>query len=290
MNLSKIGEITTGRTKTNGVSDFMELPLEQIYPNPAQPRKRFDNIEELAASIQEHGMLQPITVTKDGLGRYMILAGERRYRAVQMLEHRTAKCYIATDANDTAKELALVENIQRDDLSDFEIANYIAALWYSGKYEQKQHLADKLGKSKSYVSKALGVVDKLDESIKQDISEHQDAIGLSVMEELSRVKDKRLQEDAYLKVKNGQIKRDEIKTYIGSFTGETRPHKPKNKKVLTVQGHRLGCGSEETKIKLSNNLDSGQPNVELGGIPGKTWQMLGLFDKSKQYKITIEEL
>jgi len=288
MNLSKVGDVTAGRTKTSGVSDFMELPLKQLYPNPAQPRKSFDKIEELAASIKEHGLLQPITVTKDGLGKYMILAGERRYRAVQMLERDTAKCFIATDTNDTAQELALVENIQRDDLSDFEIANYIAALWYSGKYEQKQQLADKLGKSKSYVSKALGVVDKLDESIKQDISAQQDAIGLSIMEELSRVPDKGMQKSAYKAFKKGSVKRDDIKKWARDFPGETK--RKKKRKVIELQGHMLGAGSEETKIILSQDLTSGQPNVELGGIPGKTKQMLGLFDSNKKYKITIEEL
>ena len=80
MDLSKIASVTAGKTRTTGISPFSELEISKVYPNPNQPRKTFTDIEELASTIKEHGLLQPITVVKKDDG-YMIISGERRYKA-----------------------------------------------------------------------------------------------------------------------------------------------------------------------------------------------------------------
>lgn len=277
MNLSNIDTITAGKVKTSGVSSFMELELSQVYPNPAQPRKSFVDIEELAQSISTHGLIQPISVVKDGAGKYMIVSVERRYRASQSLNLKTIKAHIISADSKKMEEISLIENIQRNDLTDYEIANFISLLWESGQYTQKQELADAIGKSKSYVSKALGLL-KLDDSIKEDLEANKSDIGLSVLEEVSRVKDKETQKKVFEKVKSGELKRDEIK----NFTGETDKSKKDTKSYKIAYGfgtvNQIG-----TYISLVDGDFTGVLKIENGGEFLKTTH-------NREYKVSIEEM
>lgn len=209
--LSKISAVTAGKTKTTGVSPFNELEISKVYPNLNQPRKTFEDIEELAATIKEHGLLQPITVLKKDDG-YMIISGERRYKAHLYNEAKTIKAYILDTTDEKVEELTLIENIQRNDLTDFETAKYIVKLWETGRYEKKSDLAKKLGKSESYVSKAFSSL-KLDDEILEDIEKNKKDISVGVMDEISRVKDKKTQKEVYEKYSAGEITRDEIKDF-----------------------------------------------------------------------------
>lgn len=211
MNLSKIANVTTGKTKTTGISPFNELEISKVFPNPNQPRKTFEDIEELAATIKEHGLLQPITVLKKDDG-YMIISGERRYKAHLYNEAKTIKAYILDTTDEKVEELTLIENIQRNDLTDFETAKYIVKLWETGRYEKKSDLAKKLGKSDSYISKAFSSL-KLDDDILEDIEKNKKDISVGVMDEISRVKDKKVQKQVYEKYSAGEITRDEIKGF-----------------------------------------------------------------------------
>lgn len=211
MDFSKITAVTAGKTKTSGISPFSELEISKVYPNPDQPRKQFDDIEELASTIKEHGLLQPITVVKKDDG-YMIVSGERRYKAHLFNEAKTIKAHIIDVSEDEIEELALIENIQRNDLTDFEIAKGIVKRWNSGKYEKKSDLAKKIGKSESYVSKAFSAL-KLNDEILEDIATNKKDISVSVMDEISRVKDKDVQKEVYQKYNAGEITRDDIKEY-----------------------------------------------------------------------------
>ncbi|MFW3412159.1 ParB/RepB/Spo0J family partition protein [Aliarcobacter butzleri] len=211
MDFSKIKDVTAGKTKTSGISPFSELEISKVYPNPEQPRKQFDDIEELASTIKEHGLLQPITVVKKDDG-YMIVSGERRYKAHLFNEAKTIKAHIIDVSEDEIEELALIENIQRNDLTDFEIAKGIVKRWNSGKYEKKSDLAKKIGKSESYVSKAFSAL-KLNDEILEDIATNKKDISVSVMDEISRVKDKDVQKEVYQKYNAGEITRDDIKEY-----------------------------------------------------------------------------
>ena len=100
------------------------LPLREIEPDPAQPRKTFDEetLAELAASISEHGLLQPIAVRPHGVDRYLIVAGERRWRACRMAGLTEAPVVVKDVTDEQAMELALVENLQREDLDPVEEA------------------------------------------------------------------------------------------------------------------------------------------------------------------------
>jgi ParB family transcriptional regulator, chromosome partitioning protein len=209
--LSKIGAVTAGKTRTTGISPFSELEISKVYPNPDQPRKQFDDIEELAATIKEHGLLQPITVVKKDNG-YMIIAGERRYKAHLHNEAKAIKAYIVDVSEEQVEELTLIENIQRNDLTDFELAKHICKLWDSGRYEKKSDLATRIGKSDSYVSKSFNCL-KLDSEIIDHIEQNKTPISIGVMDEIARVKDPVVQKEVYEKYSAGEITRDDIKDF-----------------------------------------------------------------------------
>lgn len=209
MNLSALNKATEGRTRTTGISAFMELDITKVYPNPAQPRKEFNEIEALAVAIKQDGLLQPIAVIKTAKG-YMIVSGERRYRAHLHNQAATIKAHIIQASEQKVLELSLIENIQRDDLTDFEIALHIGKLWASGVYESKTQLARALAKSQSYISKAFSSL-KLDAHIINDIEIDKADIPLSVLDEIARVKDKKKQIEVYFKYRAGEITRDDIK-------------------------------------------------------------------------------
>ncbi len=193
------------------VNSFTELKLSEIFPNPSQPRKQFDDIEGLASTIKEHGLLQPITVVKKFDG-YMIISGERRYKAHLYNEAKTIKAHIVDVSEEQVEELTLIENIQRNDLTDFELAKHICKLWESGRYEKKSDLAARIGKKDSFVSKSFNCL-KLDSEIIDHIEQNKTPISIGVMDEIARVKDKDTQKEVFEKYNNKEITRDEIKEF-----------------------------------------------------------------------------
>jgi len=193
MNFDKLNKITAGKVKTTGISAFSELELSKVYPNSNQPRKQFDDIEELAATIKEHGLLQPITVLRKE-DKYMIISGERRYKAHIYNDAKTIKAHIVNVTEEAVEELTLIENIQRNDLTDFETAKHIVKLWESGRYAKKSDLAKKIGKSDSYISKAFSSL-KLDSEIIDHMESNNKDISISVLDEISRVKDPTVQKE-----------------------------------------------------------------------------------------------
>ena len=132
------------------------LPLREIEPDPDQPRKTFDEetLAELAASISEHGLLQPIAVRPHGVDRYLIVAGERRWRACRMAGLTEAPVVVKDVTDEQAMELALVENLQREDLDPVEEALGIRELMTRCDLTQEQ-AARKLGKSRSALANSL---------------------------------------------------------------------------------------------------------------------------------------
>ena len=134
----------------------LSIPVGNIDADPAQPRKEFDQgaIEELAQSIRKNGLLQPITVTQNGGGRYVIVAGERRFRAVQTLGQDTVDCLVY--AGDRALELQLVENLNREDLNPMEVADAYQAYLNGG--HSKEELATVVGTNVGQITWVLQMV------------------------------------------------------------------------------------------------------------------------------------
>ena len=116
--------ITMDDLKTGGSSSISEIELSKIQPNPEQPRSVFEEetLEELATSIRSLGVIQPITLKEIGPEQYMIISGERRYRASLKAGLERIPAYIKTAADENVVEMALIENIQREDLNSIEIA------------------------------------------------------------------------------------------------------------------------------------------------------------------------
>ena len=141
---------TENITKIGGAQT--ELELSKIYPNPNQPRKNFDQkaLEELADSIKVHGLIQPIIVNESG-DKYMIIAGERRWRACQMAGLTAVPVIIKHYTEKQVSEIAIIENLQREDLNPVEVARGIKKLMEEYQLTQEK-VAERLGKSRSEIA------------------------------------------------------------------------------------------------------------------------------------------
>ena len=146
---------TTG-VKTQGSSTINEVAINEIEANPNQPRREFDPValQELADSITQIGIIQPITLRQMPGGKYQIVAGERRWRASQLAGLTTIPAYIRTIADENVMEMALVENIQREDLTAIEVALAYQNLIEKHSLTQDQ-LSEKVGKNRATIANYL---------------------------------------------------------------------------------------------------------------------------------------
>lgn len=145
--------ISTEEIRPQGSSTISEIPIERIEANPNQPRREFDEeaLNELAASIREIGIIQPITLRQLDDDKFQIIAGERRWRASQRAGLKAVPAYIRTINDENVMEMALVENIQREDLNAIEIAlAYEHMLTNLGMTQEK--VAERVGKSRAAIA------------------------------------------------------------------------------------------------------------------------------------------
>lgn len=155
--------------KEKVVAKVIQVEVNKIEPNPYQPRRKFDDIDGLAQSIRRNGILQPLTVRRTESG-YQLIAGERRLRAAKMLGLESVPCIPMTITERNSAMLALIENIQRRDLSFFDEAEAIAKLidFYGMTQEDA---AISLGKSQPSIANKLRLL-KLDKTVQEKISEY----------------------------------------------------------------------------------------------------------------------
>jgi len=161
------------------------LPLTQIRPNPEQPRRHFDEqaLGELAQSIRERGVLQPVIVKREADGQFLLLAGERRYRASKIAGLQTVPALVS---DDDPLEIAMIENLQREDLTPLEEALGIAALIAAQGYTHAE-VADLLHKSRPHVSNTLALT-RLPKAI-QDEYNADPSISRDILISVARQKD-----------------------------------------------------------------------------------------------------
>ena len=148
--------ISTEGVRPQGSSTINEIPISQIEANPNQPRREFDSeaLQELATSIREIGIIQPITLRQIDDNRFQIIAGERRWRASQIAGLTAIPAYIRTISDESIMEMALVENIQREDLNAIEIAlAYQHLLENDGMTQEK--VSERVGKSRAAIANYL---------------------------------------------------------------------------------------------------------------------------------------
>ena len=168
---------THSEVKTEGSSNLNEIEIAQIEPNPNQPRREFDQeaLQELANSIRELGIIQPITLRKVNGQKYQIIAGERRWRASQMAGLTSIPAYIRTVEDENVMELALVENIQREDLNAIEIAlAYEHLAETTGMTQEK--ISERVGKSRTAVTNYLRLL-KLPAQVQIALKNHEIDMG-----------------------------------------------------------------------------------------------------------------
>lgn len=166
-----------GNRGDSGGKNYFECPIGDIIPNPNQPRKLFarESIDELAASIEEKGILQPLIVRKIGGGKYEIVAGERRFRAASQLGLEKVAVVVKDIEESEVLELALIENIQRQDLNPVEEALAYKELLTKHQYTQDE-LAKRLGKDRSTIANSLRLL-KLPESIRVHLINNEISMG-----------------------------------------------------------------------------------------------------------------
>lgn len=148
--------ISMDDTPARGTSAINDVPLDKITPNPEQPRTTFDEnaLEELAASIRELGIIQPLSLRKTGPDTYQIIAGERRFRAARLAGLESVPAYVRTANEAELTEMALIENIQREDLNAIEIALTFRKL--IDQYELTQErLSERIGKKRATIANFL---------------------------------------------------------------------------------------------------------------------------------------
>lgn len=148
--------ISTDAVRTQGSSTINEIAIDQIEANPNQPRREFDDeaLHELAVSIREIGIIQPITLRQITENKFQIIAGERRWRASQLAGLKAIPAYIRTIKDENVMEMALVENIQREDLNAVEIALAYEHLLEGGGMTQEK-VSERVGKSRTAITNYL---------------------------------------------------------------------------------------------------------------------------------------
>lgn len=184
--------VRTDTPPQQGVADILRIPMDMIEPNPFQPRMSFgqEALEELAESIKTLGLIQPITVRRKADGRYQIISGERRFRACQMAGMDMIPAYIRDTDDQGMLEMAIVENIQREDLDPIEVAMSYQRLIEECSLTQEQ-MAVRVGKKRASVTNYLRLL-KLPAKIQHDLKVGLLSVGHAKV--LLGVDDIRLQE------------------------------------------------------------------------------------------------
>ena len=233
----------------NKRDSVVELKINDISPNDGQPRKVFDDeaLNELASSIKENGVIQPIIVQRKGDG-YMIVTGERRWRAARIAELSVIPAIVRDLTNRQVMEQALIENIQREDLNPIEEATAMQELMDSYKLTQEL-LSKRLGKPRTTIANTLRIL-KLDESLQEfvsrgDLSEGHAKVLLSLKEkeDQRKVADVIMTRD--LSVRQAEVL---VKKYIEA------QENPSSKKAIVEEDIRVALSSKEVETKLKKIL------------------------------------
>ncbi len=170
-------DITTKNTSSDVVGSIALLPIANIEANPFNPRSNFEkaSLEELRQSISIHGIIQPLTVRKLGRDRYQLISGERRFRASQLAELTEVPAYIRVANDQSMLEMALVENIQREDLNSIEVAISYQRLIDECNLTQDQ-LSQKISKSRSSITNHIRLL-KLPADIQAGVRDNLISMG-----------------------------------------------------------------------------------------------------------------
>ena len=241
--------ISTEAVRTSGSSSIGEIEISKIFANPNQPRRDFNEeaLKELADSINELGVIQPITLRKMDDGTYQIIAGERRFRASQLAGKTTIPAYILKADDEDTMEMALIENIQREDLNPLEIALAYQQLIEQHNLSQEQ-LSKRVGKGRATIANFLRLL-RLPGTIQVALKEKKIDMGHARAILGSHSPENQL--DIYKKIINNGLSVRKVEELVNHTKQESKPtvvaqNKYEQQENLLAQ--KLG-----RKVKISSN-------------------------------------
>ena len=249
------------KTETSG---SLFLPISQVESCSSQPRKHFDeaSLAELAASIQEHGIIQPLTVRKLASGYYQIIAGERRWRAARLAGLSEVPVIVIEADDRKAAELAMIENLQREDLNPMEEAGGFQSLIETYHMTQEE-AATRVGKSRSAVTNALRLL-SLTPSVRKLVEEGKLSAGHArALLSLSPA----VQENAAAAVVSGGLSVRQTEALAKRLSAEKKPEKPAPTGVdYTAEAQKDLSSKLGRGVKIVNGRKKGRIELEYYGL------------------------
>ena len=235
------------------------IKIDSIETNPDQPRTRFDQaaLQELAASIKNYGVIQPILVTELGDGKYELIAGERRMRASMLAGLSTIPCIVKSFTESDRAEIALIENLQREDLNPVEEAKAYRALMDKSGMTQEE-LANKLGKSRPAIANSLRLL-----TLSPNVLELVEAGRLSAghARTLAVIKDQKVQESYAKAAADKKMSVRQIERMVAHYLNPKKPtriyNSPELKELVNNMQHTFG-----TKVKAIGNNEKGRIYID----------------------------
>jgi ParB family transcriptional regulator, chromosome partitioning protein len=240
------------------------IPIDRLEPNPLQPRIDIGDLEELAASIREKGVLEPLLVRPSQVGgRFMIISGERRYHASRLAGLRELPC-IEMDVDDRAvAEIALIENLQRKDLTPFEEAEGFQALAERFGYTHEE-IAKKIGKSRTSVTEALSLINMPAEI--KDLCRQASITAKAMLLQIVRQPDLEAMRQLIHKIMQQGLTRDEVRKAAKPTKGRPKPFSfkyqaPAKEFAIEIKFRRSQVELEEIERALLNALEQVRQQV-----------------------------
>ena len=264
------------------VEPNLNISLDAIDGNPFQPRSHFDEqaLEELAASIRKLGIVQPLTVRETGNGRYQLIAGERRLRASRLAGMTHIPAYIRTADDQAMLELALVENIQREDLDSIEVAISFQRLIEECKLTQEQ-LSDRVGKQRSTIANYLRLL-RLPAEIQLGIRNKHLMMGHA--RTLVNIENPKIQMDVYYRIVDGDLSVRQVEELVRHLqsAGIKDPAKREKRKKLNedfiqLSEHLNRIFSTRVNFRI-NEQGKGKIVIPFEN-PEEMERILGVFDR-----------
>jgi len=239
------------------ISTINEIDIDMIEVNPFQPRKNFneESLQELASSIREIGIIQPITVRKINEDKFQLITGERRYKAAILAGLSTIPAYIRTANDQNMLEMSLVENIQREDLDSIEVAISYQRLIEECNLTQ-EHLSDRVGKKRSTIANYLRLL-KLPAEIQLGLRDK--IISMGHARAIVNITDPETQLDIYRTIIKNDLsvrKIEEMVRKLYNTSGKTRNTNKEEisiKEYKALQDHLIDFFQTEVELKRSNN-------------------------------------
>jgi ParB family chromosome partitioning protein len=240
-------------------AQIREVPVSKILPNPAQPRLSYDedSLTELADSIREHGVLQPILVRPTG-GKFELIAGERRWRASGMAGRETIPAIVVEFDEQTALEVSIIENLQREDVSPLEEATMFRKMTDTFGYSVRQ-LAQKVGKDKGYVENRLRL-SNAPADIRELVSVRKDTVSHAY--ELMKIGDERKRRRLAKRIVAGELSLAKLRVITGGGSVDSTEETPKapRRRGRTVAGEVAAAKAADDALmgareKLADGID-----------------------------------